>query len=88
MTKYNILVTGCGGDIGQSVGKILKELQIVSKLIGTDINKAHAGIFIYDECFILPNCEDHDYLLSLKEIIRANNIDILIPLFLHVSYAS
>ena len=32
----NILVTGCGGDIGQSLGKILKKWAYTNNLFGID----------------------------------------------------
>jgi carbamoyl-phosphate synthase large subunit len=75
----NVLVTGCGGDIGQSIGKILKESNLISNLIGTDLNDRHAGIFIYDKCETLPRCSSPDYILSLNKIITDNKVDVLIP---------
>ena len=80
MKKINILVTGCGGDIGQSVGKILKEYEFISKLIGTDVSNTHAGTFIFDKCFILPRCSENNYFSSLKSLVKLNEIDLVIPL--------
>ena len=34
----NILVTGCGGDIGQSIGKILSKSSYTKNLFGIDIS--------------------------------------------------
>ena len=36
--RLNILVTGCGGDIGQSIGKILLESKYTKNLYGIDIS--------------------------------------------------
>ena len=44
---FNILVTGCGGDIGQSIGKILLEAPFTRKLFGIDISDKNASQFIY-----------------------------------------
>lgn len=80
MKELNVLVTGCGGDIGQSIGKILKESNLVAKCVGTDISKNHAGLFIYDECFILPRCSDSDYIIQLKNLICDHKIDLVMPI--------
>jgi carbamoyl-phosphate synthase large subunit len=77
--KLNVLVTGCGGDIGQSIGKILKECELFESIFGTDLNLNHAGIMIFDECFILPKCNSSIYLDSLKKLIKNYSIDLLIP---------
>ena len=79
MRKINILIAGCGGDIGQSIAKILKSTSHISRLIGTDLNNEHASIFLYDECYVLPRCTHADYLNCLKEIVLANDIDVIIP---------
>ena len=44
--RYNVLVTSCGGDIGQSIGKILKNLNCLA--FGWDISSNNASKFIYD----------------------------------------
>jgi len=77
--KLNILVTGCGGDIGQSIGKILKENDLFDRILGADLNMHHAGIMIFDKCFTLPRCNEGAYLGELKKMLKANEIDILIP---------
>jgi carbamoyl-phosphate synthase large subunit len=79
-SKINVLVTGCGGDIGQSIGKILKEISFVGKVIGTDLDLNHAGVFIYNTLMILPNCKAPTYLDELKKIITEQLIDIVIPI--------
>jgi carbamoyl-phosphate synthase large subunit len=77
--KLNVLVTGCGGDIGQSIGKILKEQDIFNAVLGADLTRNHAGIIIFDSCFILPRCDNATYLSSLQAVINNNAIDLLIP---------
>lgn len=77
--KIIVLVTGCGGDIGQSIGKILKECDMFASVLGADLNMNHAGIIIFDNCFILPRCSDATYLDSLQLLLKFNKIDVLIP---------
>jgi len=78
--KFNFLVTGCGGDIGQSIGKILNEYSIVKSLYGIDINNKNVGQFIYKHFSLGLNCEHEDYLLSIELFIKKNNIDFIIPI--------
>jgi carbamoyl-phosphate synthase large subunit len=79
--KYNILVTGCGGDIGQSIGKILRSKpEWFAKVIGADIHDEHAGKFIFDACFILPRCHDEKYQVALTKLIQEYQIDLVIPI--------
>jgi len=78
--KYNILVTGCGGDIGQSIGKILKKNSYLNKLFGCDISDENAGKFIFDNFFIAPRCTEPNYLDFISEYIKENEIDFVIPI--------
>ena len=80
MRKYNIVVTGCGGDIGQSIGKILKESPLFEKVIGADVTDEHAGKFIFDELIMLPLCSSPEYTQHLKKLIKQFNIDFLLPI--------
>jgi len=78
--KANILVTGCGGDIGQSIGKILNESELVNELYGFDISDKNAGKFIYSNFFIGLKYSDKNYLKNLENFIEEKRIDIIIPI--------
>lgn len=75
--KLNILVTSCGGDIGQSVGKILKEIGHTS--FGLDISENNAAQFIFDHFEIGLKVSNENYISHLTEFVRANKIDAIIP---------
>ncbi len=79
MQQYNILVTGCGGDIGQSIGKILSSNQICRSIVGCDIHLNHPGKFIYDSVDILPKCSDKNYKNELRRLIEKYKINLVIP---------
>jgi len=79
MRSKNILVTGCGGDIGQSIGKILKTEYNDLNIIGCDIYKEHAGQFIFDVCKEVPRVNNKEYLKSIKEMMKKFQIDLIIP---------
>lgn len=78
--KLNILVTGCGGDIGQSVGKILNEYSLVNNLYGCDISDKNAAKFIYSNFFLGLPCKDSNYISNLEKIVKEMNIDFIIPI--------
>lgn len=78
--KLNILVTGCGGDIGQSLGKILLKSPFTKKLFGIDISDKNAAQFIFP-CFSLGlPISNSDFLPKLEAFIEDNSIDIIIPI--------
>lgn len=78
--KINILVTGCGGDIGQSIGKILNEYDLVDNLYGCDISDKNAGKFIYDNFFLGLRLSDSNYIKNLQRIVDEKDIDLIIPI--------
>jgi carbamoyl-phosphate synthase large subunit len=75
---YNILVTGSGGDIGQSIGKILNKNNN-GKLIGCDISSKNAGKFIFKNFLESVRCTSPDYLSFVENLVSKNDIDIIIP---------
>jgi carbamoyl-phosphate synthase large subunit len=78
--KLNVLVTGCGGDVGQSIGKILNEYSIVNNLYGCDISDKNAAKFIYSNFFLGLPCKAPNYISSLEKIVKGKNIDFIIPI--------
>ncbi len=77
--KLNILVTGCGGDIGQSICKILKNYSLVQKIIGCDIHPNHPGKFLVDEFHLIPACSSDGYFQKLQNLIEEKSIDMIVP---------
>jgi len=78
--KINILVTGCGGDIGQSVGKILNENGLIDNLYGCDISDKNAAKFIYANFFIGLPCKNINYIKNLEDLVLKLNIDYIVPI--------
>lgn len=78
--KLNILVTGCGGDIGQSIGKILNEYSLVHNLYGCDISDKNAAKFIYPNFFLGLKYNDLNYINSLEKFVKENDLDFIIPI--------
>lgn len=78
--KINVLVTGCGGDIGQSVGKILNEFDFINMLYGCDISDKNAAKFIFSNFFIGIPCSHPTYITNLEKVVEEKNIDFIIPI--------
>jgi carbamoyl-phosphate synthase large subunit len=76
----NILVTGCGGDIGQSIGKILVKSVYTNKLFGIDISDKNPAQFIYPNFSIGLPFTNPNYLSKLELFIKENEIDVIIPI--------
>lgn len=75
----NILVTGCGGDIGQSICKVLKGYCLTQKIVGSDIHENHPGKFLVDEFHLLPKYTSIDYIEELQKILEKASIDLIVP---------
>ena len=76
----NVLVTGCGGDIGQSVGKILLRSVWINNLYGIDISAKNAGQFIYSNFSLGLQVRHPDYLRRLELFVDKHDIDLVIPI--------
>ena len=76
----NILITGCGGDIGQSIAKIIKQEFPLSTVIGTDVHDKHPGKFLCDNFYIVPLVSSPNYLEELRNVIEKHKIEIIIPI--------
>lgn len=76
----NILVTGCGGDIGQSLGKILLQSEYTKNLYGIDISDKNAAQFIYPNFSVGLRFKNSDYIKELEKFVKDYAIDIIIPI--------
>lgn len=78
--KIKILVTGCGGDIGQSIGKILNGYQDKFELYGFDIDENTPAKFIYKNFEFGKRITEPDYFDYLKAYLIKNDIEVLLPI--------
>lgn len=78
LSGKRFLITGCGGDIGQSICKILKEYGCF--VAGCDVHDKHPGLLLYDEATIVPRVDADGYREAIEELLDAHDIDILIPM--------
>ena len=74
-----VLVTGCGGDIGQSIGRLLRTLPAVSFVAGCDIHADHAGAAYFDACAVVPRADAADYPETIAAFVQTHAIDLVVP---------
>ena len=74
-----ILVTGIAGDIGNGIGRILRDSGSTTKLIGCDIHSQHMGQFVFDACKLVPKANQPDYIEELLKIAKEYQVDAILP---------
>lgn len=80
MIYENILITGCGGDIGLTLGDIAKTENAAAGVFGCDMTTGHPGASVFDACDIVPRADDAGYLDALERIADRRRIDAIVPM--------
>ena len=75
-----LLITGCGGDIGLTLGAIAAKSGVAGRVIGCDIHGDHPGSVIFDACEIVPRADDAGYLASLQRLADRHDVDAIVPM--------
>lgn len=73
-----VLVTGCGGDIGIGVGRILRMTNVCECLVGCDIKDNHPGHAFFDVCEKVPQAFAEDYFEKLTNLVQKYSVDLII----------
>ena len=76
---YSILVTAIGGDIGQSIARVLRHFKQITSIVGTDISDNNAGPYFVDRFVLVPAATNKEYLDTLEKIVKENDISCVIP---------
>ncbi len=77
MTKF--LITGMGGDMAQSISRIIKSEFNNSHIIGVDVSTRNAARKFCDDFSLAPYANDKSYLDFILSNIEKNKIDFFIP---------
>lgn len=78
MANKTILISGVGGDIGQSIAKVLIDKGF--DLIGCDMNDVPFYSLFFKRFYIIPPVENKlAYFQSVKEIFSKENVSFFIP---------
>lgn len=75
-----ILITGVGGDIGQSILKCAKDFLLQFYIFGCDVDHYAASRQEVDSFLLAPFASQEDkYIEFIKSIVKKENIDYVIP---------
>jgi carbamoyl-phosphate synthase large subunit len=77
MKKINVLITGAGSGVGQSIIKSLNISRLPLRIISADISELNAGLFRTAKSILIPKIETAGSLRKIISIIKKNKIDIL-----------
>jgi len=73
----NVLVTGAGNGVGQSIIKSLNISKYKLKVIAADINLFSSGLYRSNKCILIPKVEEKNSKIKFYKILKKYNIDIL-----------
>jgi len=77
MKKINVMVTGAGSGVGQSIIKALKISKLNLNIISADINELNAALYRTKKSLLIPKIEKKNSLKLIIKILKINKIDIL-----------
>lgn len=81
-----ILVTSAGGPAAVGVIKSLKDYWLKFNdeaghhyIVATDMNEVSVGFHMANKGYVVPAADDSDFLPKIKEIIKREKIDLILP---------
>jgi carbamoyl-phosphate synthase large subunit len=75
-----IVVTGCGGDIGASIARILRRWGAFQRIVGCDLRADHPNRILFDANYVLPRADAPNYSDRLGAIASGESAGIIMPL--------
>lgn len=72
----NILVTAIGRRV-----QLIEHLKKTFNIIGVDASDNNAAKYFSDSFFVIPKCDEPDYIKELLNICVSNNVKMIIPLY-------
>lgn len=74
-----ILVTAVGGNLGQAVCSLARQLYPNFLILGTDSISAFQGYGLCNKLFNVPFASDNKYINRIKSIVQTENVDLIVP---------
>jgi carbamoyl-phosphate synthase large subunit len=75
MRTLNVLVTGAGGPLGQSIMKAVRYASLPCRLVATDRHPLSVGFHWADSHYVLPTAEEPGYVAQLAAICWEERVD-------------
>lgn len=79
MDAKTVLVTGIGGNVGQGIARNITDLKWPIKIVGSNVTEFSSGNYLCDASYKVPYAFENNYIASINEIIRKENVDLIIP---------
>ena len=81
MKKINVLFTCIGRRVSllNSFRKAAAELQLKCTFMATDVSPLNSAFQLCDKQFLVKSIKDDDYINQLLDIVKANDIDLIVP---------
>ena len=73
----NVLITGTGGGVGQSVFKSLKLSSIPTRIVTTDMHPLGVGIYRGDKGYLVPEATNPAFVDTIIKICNDEDIEII-----------
>ena len=74
-----VLITGCAGEIGIAICKILRANNVAEMIFGCDVNPTGACEKYFDKLLLVNRADALTWIDQFKDIICQNEIDLIIP---------
>lgn len=78
MRTLNVLVTGVGAPLGQSIMKAARRAGLPCRLVATDRHPLSVGFHWADSYYVLPTAEEPAYLTQLATICLEERVDAIL----------
>ena len=78
--NFKILITSVGGEFGPNlILSIKNDRKILTKIIGTDVNRNAVGKNFCDIFYQVPKANHKNYIRVISAICKKNKIDLVLP---------
>jgi len=77
VNPVNLLITGAGAGIGQSIIKAIKLSSIKTNIVAVDCDCRAVGLYRAEKAYIVPRCDANDYIPKIIEICQQEKIDLI-----------
>lgn len=79
METKKVLVTGIGGNVGQGILRNIRDSFPYLIIVGVDIASFTSGNYLCDKTYKVPYSYEENYIKVINEIVKEENIDLIIP---------
>lgn len=74
-----VLITGIGGDIGQSISQIIRKEFPQWRICGCDTNTQNSGSQYVEKVYTIPRADVEGYLAEITKLIDVEQIGLCVP---------